>query len=108
MLFDSIKPLVIGGGLVATLALFGLFGIAGISAQYIYGGLGALTAFPHIVLLTFIGAVLGRFVLAPMFGREKWTNYAPILAVGFFAGLGLVGMLAIAINFLWVSVGTSY
>jgi len=107
-LFESIKPSVIASGFIGTLTLFGGFGIAGISTQYIYGGLGSLTAFPHITITIFIGACLGRYVLAPRFGKERWTNYAPILTVGFWAGFGLVGMLAIAINFLWVSIGTSY
>jgi hypothetical protein len=107
-LFDSIKLSIILAGLGGTLAAFTGFGLAGISSQYIYGGVGALNAFPHYTIPIFLGACLGRYVLAPRFGKERWTNYAPILTVGFWAGFGLVGMLAIAINFLWVSVGTSY
>jgi hypothetical protein len=108
LLLTALKPLVILGALGVTLALFIGFGVAGISAQYIYGAIGAVNGLPHTAILVFIGACLGRYVLARKFGKEKWQSFAPILAVGFGAGMGLVGMLAIAINFLWTSIGTRY
>lgn len=108
LLLESIKPGLIAFALVAALSLFGLFGALGISAQYIYGGLGAMVAYPHNALLIFLGAVLGRYVFARKFGREKWTNYTPILAVGFMAGMGLTGMFSIALNFLWTSIGSAF
>lgn len=107
-LMDAIKPGVIVFVAVGCTALFGAFHVVGLSAQYIYGGIGSMNGYPHMAIPIFIGACLGRFYLARRFGRERWTNYAPILAVGFGAGLGLTGMLAIAINFLWTSVGTGY
>ncbi len=107
-LMQALKPEAIAAAFIGSTALFGLFGWLGISAQYIYGGISAINGYPHMAVPIFIGACLGRFYFARKFGREKWTNYAPILAVGFGAGLGLTGMLAIAINFLWVSVGTGY
>lgn len=108
LLIESIKIDVIVGSLLGTLALFVGFGYAGISTQYIYGGLGAMNGYPHTVVMIFLGACLGRFVFAKKFGQERWQNFAPILAVGFGAGMGLIGMFAIAINFLWVSVGIKY
>lgn len=108
LLFKSVKWELIVVALLGTIALFTGFGALGISSQYIYGGIGAMNGYPHMAVMIFVGALLGRYVLAPKFGKERWTNYAPILAVGFGAGLGLIGMFSIAINFLWVSVGTSY
>jgi hypothetical protein len=108
LLLQAVKPGVIIGALTTLLALFSGFGALGLSTQYLYGGLGALTAFPHNVLTMFLGALLGRYVLAKKFGREAWTNYAPILTVGFGAGIGLVGMAAIALNFLWTAIGAPY
>lgn len=105
LLLHAIKPEIIIGTLAGTLLLFGGFSLAGISTQYLYGGLGALNGFPHTVVPIFVGAMLGRYVLAKRYGREAWQNYAPILAVGFGAGMGLIGMLSIALNFLWVSIG---
>ena len=108
LLLAAIKWPLIATGFCGALLLFGGFSGLGISTQYIYGGLGAMNGFPHTVILIFIGAVLGRYVLAPRFGKDQWQNYAPILAVGFGAGMGLVGMLAIALNFLWVSIGVEF
>jgi hypothetical protein len=108
LLFQSLKPVVIGLALLVSLGFFGVFSAFGISAQYIYGGLGAMAAYPHNAIMIFIGALLGRFVFARRFGREKWTNYTPILTVGFMAGMGLTGMFSIALNFLWTSIGTGF
>jgi hypothetical protein len=108
LLIESVKVKVIVTALLGTLAMFVGFHSAGISSQYIYGGLGAMNGFPHYAVMIFLGACIGRFVLAKKFGREKWQNFAPILAVGFGAGMGLIGMFAIALNFLWVSIGTRY
>ncbi len=106
LLFAAIKPGVIATFFAGALALFGGFSGLGISAQYLYGGIGAMNGYPHLAIMVFIGAWLGRYVLAPRFGRQQWMNYAPILAVGFAAGMGLVGMGSIAINFLWTSIGS--
>jgi hypothetical protein len=106
LLMESLKPTVIAVAFFGALVLFGGFAAAGISHQYLYGAIGSLNAYPHMAITMFVGAVLGRFVFARKFGRERWTNYAPILAVGMGAGMGLSGMLSIAIHFLWVSIGT--
>jgi hypothetical protein len=108
LLMQALKLKVVLVALTGAVGLFALFGAAGLSAQYIYGGLAALNSYPHYALMIFLGACLGRYVFARKFGREQWQNYAPILAVGFGAGMGLTGMLSIAINFLWVSIGTGY
>jgi len=104
ILLQSVKWEWIVIALGGALAMFGSFTALGISTQYIYGGLGAMNGYPHMVLPMFVGAVLGRYVLARKFGKEQWTNFAPILAAGFGAGMGLIGMFAIALNFLYVSV----
>ncbi|MCC5847197.1 MAG: hypothetical protein JJU29_03810 [Verrucomicrobia bacterium] len=108
LLLDALKPGVIGGSFALGCALFAGFAFLGISSQYIYGALAAANGYPHNAIMIFAGACLGRYVLAQKFGKERWQNFAPILAVGFGAGMGLVGMLAIAINFLWASIGVSY
>lgn len=108
LLLDALKLPVILGAFGVACAAFATFGWLGISAQYIYGFLASANGYPHNAIMIFIGACIGRYVLAKKFGRERWQNFAPILAVGFGAGMGLVGMLAIAINFLWASIGANY
>jgi hypothetical protein len=108
LLLDALKPGVIGTAFGVAVAAFASFSWLGISVQYLYGGIAAVNQYPHMATPIFIGAVLGRYVLAKKFGQERWQNFAPILAVGFGAGIGLIAMLAIAINFLWVSIGVNY
>lgn len=108
LLFMALKPEVILLTLGGALAAFSGFGLLGISAQYIYGGITAMLALPQNALFIFIGACLGRYYFRKKFGAEAWGNYTPILAVGFMAGMGLIGMFAIALNFLWTSIGSSY
>jgi len=105
---QSIKPLLILAGFGGGVSMFGGFSLVGVSHQYIYGGLGAMNGYPHMVVMTMTGALIGRYYLARKFGRQRWQNFAPIVTVGFVAGMGLTGMLAIAINFLYVSIGTGY
>lgn len=108
LLLEALKPGVILAAFGVAVSAFASFSWLGISAQYLYGGIAAVNSYPHTATMVFIGACLGRFVLSKKFGKERWQNFAPILAVGFGAGLGLVAMLSIAINFLWVSIGVSY
>lgn len=108
VLLEALKPGVIGTAFGAAVAAFASFSWLGISAQYLYGAIAAVNQYPHMAVTIFTGACLGRFVLAKKFGRERWQNFAPILAVGFGAGLGLVAMFCIAVNFLWVSIGVNY
>lgn len=108
MLLEALKVPVIFGAFGAALAAFIGFAFFGVSAQYIYGAIGAVNGYPHMAVMLFAGACLGRYVFAKKFGREKWQGFAPILAVGFSAGMGLTGMLAIAINFLAAAIGVDY
>ncbi len=107
LLMQALKPEVIGAVFGGALLLFAAFSGLGISAQYLYGGIATLATYPHRAVMLFVGACLGRYVFARTFGKERWTNYAPILAVGFGAGMGLSGMFSIAVHFLWVSIGRS-
>jgi hypothetical protein len=108
LLLQAIKPDVIGVFFLLVVLFFSGFSALGISQQFIYGGIAGIAGIPHNTLIIFAGALLGRFVLSRKFGKEAWTNFAPILAVGFGAGMGLVGMFSIAVNFLWTSIGSGF
>jgi hypothetical protein len=62
-----------------------------------YGFVAGILGWPHFIVLNMIGALLGRYVLSPRFGEERWYGYAPILLAGYSCGVGLIGMTAIAI-----------
>ena len=38
------------------------------------------------------------------FGRQEWSQWAPVLAAGFSCGMGLIGMCAIAVALISKSV----
>ncbi len=108
LLLQAIKPDVIGFFFLLVVLCFSGFTALGISQQFVYGGIAGIAGIPHNTLIIFAGALLGRYVLSKKFGKEAWTNFAPILAVGFGAGMGLIGMFSIAVNFLWTSIGSGF
>ena len=66
----------------------------------IYGvvrGLGQTT--PHGIFLEIIGAIVGRYIFAKKYGLA-WRQYAPVLLAGFSCGMGLTGMIAMAITLI--------
>ena len=94
---DSIKPGVIVGGGVVTLALYGGMFLAKIPMLAFYGAAGGANALPADTIPIFIGGCLGKYYFAKRYGVEKWRNYAPVLLAGFACGTGLISMAAIAL-----------
>lgn len=92
------------GGLVVGLGLYGIFGFFKIPMLVFYGFVGGSGAFPHDVIPTFIGAVLGKRYFAKRFGLENWRMYTPVLLAGFSCGTGLVAMASIALALIAKSV----
>jgi len=62
-----------------------------------YGIIGGVAALPHYVLPMFFGALLGRFYFAKKIGKDRWRKYTPIILAGYACGMGLVGMVSIAV-----------
>ncbi|MCW3099917.1 MAG: hypothetical protein JWL77_5535 [Chthonomonadaceae bacterium] len=92
------------GGVVVGLGLYGAFGLFKIPVLVFYGFVGGSGAFPHDVIPTFIGAVLGRRYFAKRFGLDNWRMYTPVLLAGFSCGTGLVAMASIALALIAKSV----
>ena len=66
----------------------------------IYGvvrGLGQST--PHGIFLEIVGAFIGRYIFLKKYGLA-WRQYAPVLLAGFSCGMGLTGMIAMAITLI--------
>jgi len=76
----------------------------------IYGavrGLGQTT--PGGLLLEMLGAIVGRVYLQNKLGHKKYKSYLAVLVAGYGAGMGLVGMLGVAVALIAKSTtGTSY
>lgn len=60
-------------------------------------GLGQ--SLPHVLLVQFIGACIGRFYFQKRFGRD-WRKIIPVLGAGYMVGAGLVSMVAVGLVFL--------
>ncbi|MCM8761727.1 MAG: OPT/YSL family transporter [Candidatus Omnitrophica bacterium] len=61
-----------------------------------YGIIGGMSMLPHMALPMFLGALLGRFYFAKKVG-PNWRRYTPIILAGYSCGMGLVGMVSIAV-----------
>jgi hypothetical protein len=95
--------IVAGSGLA--LATYGGLSALGLPVLFVYGmvkGLGQ--SIPQSLIAEFLGALFGRYVMAPRFGHDRWRQYAPVLFAGFSCGGGLIMMLAAGAKFLSASV----
>jgi hypothetical protein len=97
LLLQALKPNLIIGGTAAGLILFTVLSRFGFPLQFFYGFIGGVANFPHAVLPVFLGAILGRYVFRKKFGEERWRRYVPVLGAGFACGMGLSGMVAVAL-----------
>jgi len=66
-------------------------------------GLGQ--SLPHVILVQFVGACVGRFYFQKRFGTD-WRKIIPILSAGYMVGAGLVSMVAVGIVFLFKATTT--
>jgi hypothetical protein len=93
---EAIRLKYVLGGMGAGFALLGLTSALGIPALFFYGMIGGIGAIPNMAIPMFVGACIGRRILAPRYGEETWRRYTPVLAAGYACGVGLIGMLAVA------------
>jgi len=87
----------ISAGTVYALVTYTVLRIIGAPTLFLYGTIQGLVGDPASSFPMFAAAILGRFYMQRVFGRERWSNYTPVLAAGYGAGIGLVGMGAVAI-----------
>jgi len=95
-LFKAIKFRYVTLGGALALGMYGLLAAFKLSLIIYYGILNGFTTWPHATIPMFGGAILGRYYLRRIFGKERWSNYAPVLLAGYGCGMGLIGMVAIA------------
>ncbi len=91
------KPLNIACGFGGAIALFLLISSLGLPRLFFYGLIGGVAGYPHGAIPMFLGAVLGRYYFRKRFGEARWRAYIPVLAAGYFCGMGLLAMLAVAL-----------
>jgi len=96
-LLQAIKIPLIFTGFGFGLCLYAVVGALGLPMIFFYGLIGGIAGWPNMAIPQFIGACVGRYVIARRVGPEKWKRYAPVLCAGYACGVGLVGMLAVGI-----------
>ena len=96
-IFNIIRPDYIFAGFSSIGALFAVLSMLKASPLFFYGFVGGLAAPMWNTMPTFLGALLGRYYFVKRFGEDKWMAYVPIVVAGYGAGIGLIGMISIAI-----------
>lgn len=95
-LVESITLAKVGAGFGIGWILFGITAAAGIPSGFFYGMVGGAALWPHFAIVLMIGALLGKYYFAKKFGEDTWRRYTPVLAAGYYCGIGLIGMVAAA------------
>ncbi len=95
-MIEAIKFKYIFNSSVIGMALYFLLMAVKAPISLFYGIVGGVSVFPHMALPMFIGALLGRFYFARKVG-PNWKRYTPIILAGYSCGMGLVGMVSIAV-----------
>ncbi len=103
-LIKALKFPVIGYAGGGALALYAALAAAKVPGLWFYGLAGAFTGNTSWAIPSFIGALLGRYYFARRFGKERWRQYAPVLAAGYACGIGLIGMVSIGLTIIFKAV----
>jgi len=102
----AFKLPVVGAGLVYVLAAYPIMRLLGAPTLFIYGTITGLAGDPMNAFPLFLGAMLGRYYMAKVFGPEQWRRYTPVLAAGFGCGISLVSMACVAARLIASAVTT--
>jgi hypothetical protein len=89
-------PIVFSGAAYGITA-YTVLRLLGAPTLFLYGTIRGLAGDPSRLFPEFCAALLGRFYLEKLYGRERWREFTPVLAAGFSCGIGLVAMGAVAI-----------
>ncbi len=104
ILFDALKPKIIGVGFVVGITIFVVPSIFGLPILLVFGYIQSLTQIPHVLVTQIVGALLARFYFWKKYGRQQWRLYAAVLVVGSSVGMALVGMAPVSVAMIQKSV----
>lgn len=89
----------IGLGIAISGGLWALTSRLKLPRLFFFTMIGSFAYWPHYAIPTFIGALIGMRMMK-IYGEEKMKAYAPIIGAGFACGMGLIGMVAIAVTLM--------
>jgi len=96
----------VGAGLIYGLVAYTVMRLLGAPTLFLYGTITGLAGDPMNAFPMFLGAIIGRYYMAKVFGEEQWKRFTPVLAAGFGCGIGLVSMVSIAVRLITSAVTT--
>ena len=96
----AVHPRIIGTGFAGCIALFALLNAFNLPILLIYGLIRGLGALPHTMMLEVLGALAGRYIYQKRYGQTNFLQQAPALLAGYFTGVGLISMFAIAMQLI--------
>lgn len=103
-LLQSINSHYIAAGAGAAGLAYAAITLGGLPTLLFYGLVNGTHTLPAYALPQFIGAMLGRYYFQKRYGRENWRAFTPVLVAGYYCGMGLIGMAAVALALLSKSV----
>lgn len=103
----AVHPKVIGISFLTIVAAFTALSAAGLPTMLVYGLVRGLGQLPHYMILEIIGALLGRYYFQRRFGKEQFLKMAPTVLAGYFTGVGLISMAAIAMKLIQAAVSSA-
>ena len=106
LLKEIVKPEIVLIGFASGGAIYTILAAIKAPTLIFFGFVGSLAQWPHMILLQFAGALLGRFYFQKRFGESRWKAYAPILLAGYSCGMGLIGMTSVAVALIAKAVST--
>jgi hypothetical protein len=102
--YEAFKPFYLFCGLFAALGSYAALSALGLPILLVYGVIrGMDQSTPDVILPQFIGALLGRYMLARRFG-DMWPQYRVVFFAGYACGVGLISMLSLGLVFMSKSV----
>lgn len=99
-LATAIHPRYILGTGTFTLLTFGLFSHFGWPLALFYGAVGGYAQGTGPLVGRMVGALIGRYAIAPRFGKENWKRSVPVMLAGFGCGVGLLHGIHLSIHLL--------
>ena len=103
-LLRAINPMYITYGAGSAVLAYGATIVGGLPILFFYGLISGTHVLPAYALPQFIGAMLGRYYFQKRYGVENWKAFTPVLVAGYYCGMGLIGMAAVALALLSKSV----